>query len=166
MAFQLFSPRVSMSREMELLASIRTLESRVADLKEQLAERQGRIESLQAELAEAWRVAAVNERLTQSVRKSLSWKLTSPLRECRRGAIRSLRLVGLAPLDESSPRMKTTLRDRLRLLERRVRRYRKSLAASGCAPLADAVEAPCVLAGRAKEIHEDLCRAVTRRRVA
>lgn len=166
MAFKLFAPRVDMPREMELLASIRALESRVADLKDQLAERQSRVEALQAELAEAWRVAAVNERVTQTVKRSLSWKLTAPLRECRRGAIRSLRMLGAIPHEPAPRPMRPSLRERLRSLERRVRRYRKSLSAPLHSSLETGSPVPIILSGREKEIHEQLVRSMTIRRAA
>ena len=165
-ARKLFSPQLPLHREMELLASIRMLESRVADLAQQLAERQARIETMQAELAEAWRVAAVNERLTQSVKKSLTWKLTAPLRECRRGATRSLRLLSGSDRVATTPQPRPTLRERLRMLERRVRRFRKSRSAPRRASLDGGSGGTLVLTGRAQEIHEDLCRATRARRPA
>lgn len=155
-----------MPREMELLASIRTLEQRVDDLRTQVSERQARIEAMQAELAEAWRVAAVNERITQSLKASLSWKLTAPIRECRRSVIRSLQLLGGTAGQAPAPRPRMTLRERLRMLERSVRRYRKGLAASRRASLGDGSSEGPILTARAKQIHDDLCRWSVARRAA
>lgn len=167
MVLRLFKPRIDLPQEMELRADIRLLESRVEYLRDELARRESRIEALQAELAEAWRVAAVNERLTVSMRRSVSWMITAPLRECRRAALLPLKLLGVVPRASAGtagePRRRR-LRDRLRRLEQGVRRYRKSIAARvSAAPVA----APILpLTGRAREVHDDIVRAVNARRAA
>lgn len=163
MVLRLFKPRIDLPQEMELRADIRLLESRVEYLRDELARRESRIEALQAELAEAWRVAAVNERLTVSMRRSVSWTVTAPLRECRRAALLPLKLLGVVPRAAAGePRRR--LRDRLRRLEQGVRRYRKSIAAR--VPAAPVTAPSLPLTGRAREVHDDIVRAVNARRVA
>jgi len=76
---------VMADRERQLEESLADRDWQLATVKGSLAERDRQLSSLQRNLA-------ASQRRLQSLRSSISWKLTSPFRELRRAAVR---IVGL-----------------------------------------------------------------------
>jgi FkbM family methyltransferase len=66
---------------------------RINDLRDAIVERGMQTESLERRIEEIRSTLAATERRLRSVRSSVSWKLTSPLREIRRAAVRVASLV-------------------------------------------------------------------------